>query len=100
MPVVSHGDCWITPAGEYAVLLGYDEHATKVGMSRGAYLALRIDQSVIDWLEMIGPAALALDKTSDEHPWRCRSFVPDRSGTHVFFFYRRHHAQLFKLRWV
>ncbi len=101
MSEMKHGNVWITPRGEYAVLMSYDFHANHCFMTNGEYLQMRISPDLKKWLWGFGPeASNSMDDTSDQFPWRHRSFIPGTEGLHAFFFYRRRPAILFKLRWT
>lgn len=96
-----HGQVWITPSGEYAVLMSYDFHATATHMTRGQYMSMKISEGLSNWLEIMGAGcSTPMDYTSDDNPWRHRCFIPGTDGLHAFFFYRRKNAALFKLRWT
>lgn len=96
----NHGDSWLSPGNEYVVIVGYDQHATLMHMTKAEYLSLRIHEDVKGWLERLGPPAPGIDDVSREYPWRHRSFIPGTNGLHAFFFYDRRHAMLFHLRWT
>lgn len=97
---MKHGNVWITPRGEYAVLMSYEHHARQCYMTTGEYLKMRISPDLKGWLWSFGPEAPGIEDTSDDYMWRHRSFVPGTEGLHVFFFYRRRPAIMFKLRWT
>lgn len=93
-----HGQVWITPSGEYAVLMSYDFHAQQTFMTRGQYLTMSIADELKEWLKLFGSPGVS--ETSDVQMWRHRAFVPGTDGLHAFFFYRRRPAIMFKLRWT
>jgi len=96
-----HGQIWITPSGEYAVLMSYDFHARSTFLSRADYLSMKLHEDLYEWLDAMGPKVPHITNlTCDIHPWRHRPFIPGSEGLHAFFFYRRRNASLFKLRWT
>lgn len=64
-------------------------------------LSRSITRDGLDWLmRHIGPIPYGINDTSRHHPWRHRVWDLGPDSKHVFFFYEKRDAMLFKLVWA